>query len=96
MQKTVFTSIQVSQNKPFYLKGITSLTISNYGSSNLTINIGGVPRTIPAFKPEIGVPFGAFNLPGDGTVCDISFDLVFDAGVANAILDYRAIETLVR
>ena len=93
MQKTVFTSIQVSQNKSFYLDGITSLTISNYGNSNLRIIIAGVMRIIPAFKAEIGVPFGAFNLPGDGTECNIDFALEFDAGtVNNAILDYRAIK----
>lgn len=89
MHKTGFNSIQYSSDDTIKLEGITSLTISNYGTSIVTVVINDVPRNIPALKPEIGVPFGSFNLPGDGTACDITITFKFAGGAGNAILDYR-------
>lgn len=92
MLKTGFTSIQISQDTSQYLEDITSLTISNYGATDLTVVINDVARIVPKFSTEIGVPFGSFNLPGDGTACDIKLELKFVGGAGKAILDYRKIK----
>lgn len=89
MLKTGFTSIQISQDNSQYLQEITSLTISNYGATDLTVIVNDVARIVPKFSAEIGVPFGSFNLPGDGTACDIKLELKFAGGAGKAILDYR-------
>lgn len=92
MLKSGFTSIQINSDGPQYLKDITSLTISNYGNSELTVIVNDVPRIVPAFNPAIGVPYGSFNIPGDGTACEIKLELKFTGGIGKAILDYRKLK----
>ena len=87
-----FTSRQFSANAVETFKNVTSLTISNYGENEVTVIINDIARPIPAFNPQIGVPFGAFNLPGDGTACTIRIELKFAAGVSNVIIDYRSLK----
>ena len=90
MLRTGLVSIEINRNESKYLENITSLTISNYGDSELIVTINDVSRPIPPFSNEIGVPFGSFNLPGDGTVTDkITIDFTFTGGAGKAILDYR-------
>lgn len=89
MTKTGFTSIQIGSDTPLNLENISSLTIANYGTTVLTIVANDVARTIPAFNNEVGVPFGSFNLPGDGTLCDVRLEFKFETGKGLAILDYR-------
>ncbi|ALM50314.1 hypothetical protein AMR72_16335 [Flavobacterium psychrophilum] len=89
MLKTGFTSIQIDSDMPLYLEDITSLTLANYGTTPMKVIVNDVARTIPAFNAEVGVPFGSFNLPGDGTACKVKIEVKFDGGIGKAILDYR-------
>ena len=87
-----FTSRQFTANAVETFTDVTSLTISNYGANEVTVIINDVARPIPAFNPQIGVPFGAFNLPGDGTACTIKVELLFAAGASMVIIDYRSLK----
>lgn len=75
------------------LKDITSLTLSNYGETEITVTINNQSRKVPAFNPTIGVPFGSFNIQGDGTACDIDITIEFAGGTGECILDYRKFKT---
>ncbi|RDI07047.1 hypothetical protein [Flavobacterium sp. AG291] len=92
MQKSGFASIQINSDTTQFLDGITSLSISNYGATALTVTVNDVARVVPAFNPAIGVPFGSFNIPGDGTACEINLELKFEGGSGKAILDFRKIK----
>lgn len=93
MQKSGFISEEFRTDKQIQLENISSLTISNYGDTPLTVTISSVSRIVPPLKEEIGVPFGSFNLPGDGTACDIKLEMNFENGTGRAILDYRKVQT---
>ena len=90
MEKSGFTSQRINKDEKLpEITGVTSLTISNYGDTDLTVIVNDVPRPVPAFNQDIKVPFGSFNLPGDGTACDVRIELKFQGGRGQAILDYR-------
>ena len=85
-----FISEAITTSRKIILTDITSLTVSNYGNNVLQLKVNGVKRPVPAFNVAYGVPVGAFNLPGDGTVTtklELEFEFTGDTG--NAILDYR-------
>lgn len=92
MNKSGFNSQLITNDDKIILEGVTSLTLSNYGTNDLTVTVNDVPRIVPAFKPEIGVPYGSFNIPGDGTACDVTLEVKFNGTSKNAILDYRLIK----
>lgn len=92
MNKSGFNSQLITNDDKITLAGVTSLTLANYGSNDLTVTVNDVPRIVPAFKPEIGVPYGSFNIPGDGTACDVTLEVKFNGTSKNAILDYRLIK----
>jgi len=92
MNATRFAPRIINQQDKITLAGITSLTISNYGQSELTVTINDVSRPIPAFSAAIGLPY-TFDVPGDGSAFDIEMSFEFKAvGTKNAILDYRKIK----
>ncbi|MUV03176.1 hypothetical protein GN157_05585 [Flavobacterium rakeshii] len=88
MEKTGLISRNIGRDYKTELKDITSLTISNYGSDPITVVVNDVPRPVPAFNPEIGVPM-SYNLPGDGTACNLTIEIKFNGNSKYAILDYR-------
>lgn len=92
MNKSGFNSRLITKNEIIPLEGVTSLTLSNYGSEDLIVTVNDVSRIVPAFKPEIGVPYGSFNIPGDGTACNVTIEVKFNGTSKNAILDYRLIK----
>jgi hypothetical protein len=89
MLKSGYTALQYQGNETVRVEGITSLTISNHGNSDLYVIIDNVRRKVPALNPLIGIPMGSFNMPGDGTVCNLEIKLEFDGGQGDAIVDYR-------
>lgn len=89
MIRTGFISRKIGNDTKLDLKKVTSLTLSNYGANDLTVIVNNVERIVPALKPEIGVPMGSFNLPGDGTACDLTIEVKFNGDSKFAILDYR-------
>ncbi|MGQ2982116.1 hypothetical protein [Flavobacterium sp.] len=90
MLQSGFKSTPITQDlSELTIENVTSLTISNYGNTVLSVTIGDVTRIIPPFNPAIGVPFGSFSLPCDGTACDLRISFNFDTGIGSAILDYR-------
>ena len=93
MLKSGFLSRQITEDTGrFTITDVTSLTISNYGGTDLFVTIDDKERKIPAFNGSIGVPFGSFNLPGDGTACDLDISFKFTGGTGNAMLDYRKLK----
>lgn len=93
MEKSGFKTLQYTKDDTIRLEGITSLTVNNYGDTDLEVIVNDVSRKVPALKPEIGVPFGSFNLPGDGTACTIEIKLQFTGGLGKALVDYRKLIT---
>jgi hypothetical protein len=93
MRKSGFNSNKITGYIFLPLKDVTSLTISNYGSSIAKVTIDGIERDVPAYNPLIGVPFGSFNIPGDGTACDLDLYIDFVGGTGEVILDYRREKT---
>jgi len=94
MNKSGFLSQKFYANSgKMPLKDVTSLTVSNYGNTEVTVTIADVARIVPAFNPAIGVPFGSFNIQGDGTACDIVITIEFTGGSGECILDYRTFKT---
>ncbi|AXG72945.1 hypothetical protein DVK85_01335 [Flavobacterium arcticum] len=90
MVQSGFVSLPFTEDDSTTIEDVTSLTISNYGTTALTVSVNGVPRTVPAFNADIGVPFGSFNIPGDGTAtAKLEIKFAFVGGTGNAILDYR-------
>ena len=92
MEKTGLLSRAIQSDTRFSETNITSLTVSNHGDTVMTVTQGGVSRTIPAFRDDIGVPFGSFNIPGDGTMSDIEIEISFEGGAGKAIIDYRKVQ----
>lgn len=90
MIKSGLTLQKITQDTNYSeLTDITSLTVSNMGASNLTLTVNDVPVLIPAFDPAFKVPFGSFNLPGDGTACAVRLAFSFNGGTGHAVLHYR-------
>lgn len=89
MKQSGLNALRISNDQPINLKGVTSLTVANYGSDPLNVVVSGVTFPVPAFNAEIGVPYGSFNLPGDGTACDITLEIKFSGNNKNAIITYR-------
>lgn len=93
MMLTGFSSERITNNYERIIEQVTSFTISNYGNTYLDVTIGGVKRRVPAFNVAYGVPFGAFNMPGDGFVIEnVTIKFEFEGGSGNAILDYRSLK----
>ncbi|QEE49646.1 hypothetical protein FUA48_08630 [Flavobacterium alkalisoli] len=92
MNKSGFNSQLITNDDKIILEGVTSLTLANYGADDLTVTVNDVSRKVPAFNTEIGVPYGSFNIPGDGTACDVTLVVKFNGTSKNAILDYRLIK----
>lgn len=92
MKKTGFVSRKFTNDDRIELTEVTSLTLSNYGEKDLTVIVNDIERTVPAFRSDIGVPFGSFNIPGDGSACDVVIEVKFEDGQGLAILDYRKIK----
>ncbi|MEE1897089.1 hypothetical protein V1389_02000 [Flavobacterium rakeshii] len=89
MKKTGFNAMQISNDIKLELKGVTSLTVANYGSDPLKVIVNDTPFPVLAFNTEIGVPYGSFNIPGDGTACDITLEIKFSGASKNSIISYR-------
>jgi len=89
MIKSGFNALRISADYKDDFEGITSLTVANYGSDPLNVIVSGVTFPVPAFSTEIGVPYGSFNLPGDGTACDITLEIKFSGSSKNAVITYR-------
>lgn len=92
MEKSGFSSRKIANNQSLQLEDITSLTVSNYGNTNALVTVNGITRKVLAFNPVIGVPFGSFNIPGDGTYSTIEIAIEFPEGPGEVILDYRKIQ----
>jgi len=85
MNKTGYNYRAVTRNERFVLKGVTSLTISNHGSS--AVNVFG--RTLPAMS---GANPACFKIDGDGSQTDLDFPIEFDGDKGGLVyIDYRAI-----
>ncbi|MXN90159.1 hypothetical protein GR160_02885 [Flavobacterium sp. Sd200] len=89
MQRSGLTTIKYTRSSSLIkLNDITSLTIANYGEFEVTAFVNDVARKIPGFNPAIGVPYGSYNLPGDGTYCDVNIRIEIK-GAGEVIIDYR-------
>jgi len=92
--KSGFISRRYSANTPKHLlERVTSLSVSNYGDTDAFVTVNDVTRKVPAFNAAIGVPMGVFNIPGDGTACDIYITIDFQNNSGDVILDYRTLKT---
>jgi len=92
MEKSGFNTLKYNKSSSLIkLTDVTSLTISNYGASDVTAVVNGISRKIVAFKPAIGVPYGSFNIPGDGTACDLDIRIEMN-GTGDVIIDYRKLK----
>lgn len=91
--QTIFSSESITRKEAFQMKGLTSMAISNPGTTDVLLAIGTVVRTIPAFDPAIHLAPPAFEIEGDGTSFDINFTVDFASKAdGHAILDYRKIK----
>lgn len=90
MNYSGFNSQNIYKDEIISLKGISSLSISNYSDTALNVTISNVVRIVPAYNPALQVPY-IFNIDGDGTFADIQLELTYasNAKNGNAILDYR-------
>ncbi|UUC45579.1 hypothetical protein [Flavobacterium cerinum] len=85
MIKTGYNYRAVTRNERFSLKGVTSLTISNWG--NYDIEVFG--RTLPALS---GANPACFRIDGDGSQTDLDFTIEFESGKGGLVyIDYRSI-----
>lgn len=85
MNKTGYNYRAVTRDERFVLKGVTSLTVSNYGDSEVIV----FGRTLPAMS---GANPACFKIDGDGSQTDLDFTIEFDDNKGGlAYIDYRAI-----
>lgn len=85
MDKTGYNYRRVTRNERFSLKGVTSITISNCGDSDVDV----FGRTLPAM---VGVNPACFKIDGDGSQTDLDFTIEFDGDKGGLVyIDYRAI-----
>ena len=80
MLKTKWITQKIFSDTAFLLKGVTSLTLYNAGNSKVSFR----ERTL-----EKG---DYYQFDGDGTATDIDFEITFEDGHGEAILDYRALQ----
>lgn len=92
MNKTVFTSENVSENEKVVLTGITSLSLYNQGSTDIMIVTKSVRRILPAFDDKKHDQAPRFEILGDGSARDIEFGVEFAGGSGVAILDYSKLK----
>lgn len=93
MEKSNLLSLLVNQDTSLNeIENVTSLTVTNYGNTDLMLEVNGVSRLVPAHdSSKYPVPVGCYTIDGDGTRCDIRMSFVFTGGTGKAILDYRVI-----
>lgn len=80
MRKTKWIIQRIFSDTAFLLKGVTSLTLYNAANSKVSFR----ERTL-----EKG---DYYQFDGDGTATDIDFEIAFEGGHGEAILDYRALQ----
>lgn len=91
--QTIFNSEKITRKELFQLTGLTSMAISNPGTTDVLLAIGSVVRTISAFDESIHLAPPAFEIEGDGTSFDINFTVDFASKASGtAVLDYRKIK----
>jgi hypothetical protein len=89
MVHTGINRVQVTKNRTLQLEQISSLTVSNYGATDIFVQISNIKVPVPAFNPDMKIPY-VFTIDGDGTLSDIEITIGTDTvGAINAIVDYR-------
>ena len=93
MLRTIFNSEKLNSSvKNWSMQGVTSLSISNVSSEDMTLTISNVDRVIPAYDTAVFFAPPQFEIPGDGSAFDIEFSLKMTSKAGGAILDYRTIK----
>jgi|GEM_PF-3009972 len=88
MQKSTLIGTRITSNTTLTLPDVTSLTISNWGSSELVVVVNDTPETIKAYDATLIEPY-RFNVGGDSTRCDIRIIFQFVGGTGNASVWYK-------
>lgn len=93
MLKTIFNTEKITASiKNWKMSGLTSLSIANVGTEDITLTISNVSRVIPAFDTALFFAPPQFEIAGDGTAFEIEFSLKIETKAGSAILDYRTIK----
>ena len=92
MKKTGFFSKNIYSTETFEIENCTSLSVSNYGISDISVTISNVTRVLPAYDPILKNLF-SFNIEGDGTCSDITIvvETIDTPTRTHAVLDYKKI-----
>lgn len=88
MNKTGINSDNISGNDRFRIKDVSSLSIANYGDTDMDVTINDVTETIPAYN-AVKKFARSFVISGDGTFTDIDLTVAFPNGSGKAVLRYR-------
>lgn len=76
--------MKITGDHHFKVKGVTSLSISNYGDTDLIV----FDRVVPALSGENP---SRFVIDADSTETDFDFPIKFDTGKGQAYIDYKAL-----
>jgi hypothetical protein len=68
-------------------ENLLSISIANYGDKEVTLNVNGVMRTLPAGNVAPNVPTYSFGFSCEGIPFDIQIELLFPNGNSNVIID---------
>lgn len=93
--KSVLNGYLISNKDRLNLKNISSLSLSNFGNTELVVTCNNVSETIARFDTANNSAPN-WSIDGDGTYCDIEIHIDFLPefnGTNKAILRYRQVLT---
>lgn len=88
MHKSAYNSKKIQKNHKQTIDGVTSLTVTNLGASNLVLMVNGEAWDLPL--KEIGkTTQSRFVITPDFTQSQYILEFVFEGGAGEAILAYK-------
>jgi hypothetical protein len=89
MNKTSLFAQRINKARTFELCSISSLSIANWGASEMLVTVSNVTVPVPPFdKLTMLVPV-SWNVDGDGALCDYNVTVEFEGGEGDAVLYYK-------
>lgn len=88
MNKTGINSKKIFSKDRITVDNVSSLSIANYGDTEMYVTLNDVTETVPAYD-QANKYARSFQLTGDGTFCDIDVVVDFAGGSGEAVLRYR-------
>ncbi|MFY0481660.1 hypothetical protein ACI6PS_03570 [Flavobacterium sp. PLA-1-15] len=88
MNKTGINSDKITKGERIKRENVSSLSIANYGNTDMMVTLNDVTEMVPPYD-AVNKYARSFQLPGDGTFCDIDMVVDFAGGSGEAVLRYR-------